>query len=775
MRLPPGLSSAVVLLGLTAGAVAQVPAPLPSSLSDVPIALQRAANTGSVLMIAAHPDDEHTGLLAYFALGRRLRTGYLSLTRGEGGQNVIGSEKGTLLGAIRTQELLAARQIDGAEQFFTSAMDFGYSKTAEETLRIWDRTKLVGEVVRVLREFQPDVVILRWTGTPADGHGHHQASNIVGLEAIQAAAQADRFPDQQLRPWKTPRVFVFGSGAGSVGVDVGAYDPLLGASYTELAAISRSQHRSQAMGAAQAVGSARVSLLPIGSAVQGDDPFAGLASGPERLSMEYAAIMTKALATLHPERPHQIVPMLLQARRVLQSLNGDLAARKTRELDEVIARCAGIRLVAAAQRASAHVQASVKIQIHAINRSPVRVRLEGVDIDGAPSIQPADLIENKPWTTDISWTVPAVAPRAQFKLLVAGEPISLTRPVVYRYVDRILGERTQTFAVTPPVSVAFPDAAILFRDTSPRDVPVRVRSYSGATEGKVSLLLPPGWTSDPASQPFRFAQDGAETTLRFRVTPPAGSATADIRAVAEAGALRSESSVTVIRYPHIPPVTVVEPAAARLARADVRVLSKTVGYIEGAGDDVPSALRQLGVDVKLLSLDELPTGELGRYDAIVIGVRAFNVREELRASVTRLNEYVKGGGRLIVQYNTADRSLGSMGPLPFALGRGRVSVEEAPVRITQPQSPVLLSPNRITPADFEGWVQERGLYFPSQWDKGFEAPLSTNDPGEKPLESGILFARYGEGVYIYTSFSWFRQLPAGVPGAYRIFANLLSQ
>jgi LmbE family N-acetylglucosaminyl deacetylase len=759
-------------LWLTVSASAQTS--IPSPAANLRLSLERLANTGSVLMIAAHPDDENTSLLAYSALGRRVRTGYLSLTRGEGGQNVIGPEQGHLLGVIRTEELLAARRIDGAEQFFTSAVDFGYSKTAEETLRKWDRDHVTGDIVRIIREFQPDVVILRWTGTPADGHGQHQAAGILGMDGVLAAADAGRYQDQGLKPWTTPRTFIFRTKDGPIPVEVGGYDPLLGYSYTEIAGMSRSRHESQAMGTAQSIGPSRVYLEPAIPKTFKGDFLDGIALGPERLSPQVAEYLKSALAEFDAERPYKTIPNLLHARRMLRSLSGNLVERKLRELDEVVAKCAGLSVEAVTAQPSAAIGSRTPIQVQATNRSPVSLSLESVNIPGAPMIQSADLPNNIPVRRVVGWSVQEPVPMAEFRFRIGAEPILISRPILYRYVDKILGDRTQPFAVIPAVSVRFVEPTLLFPSNTPREISVMVRSYSGATKGSVRLNLPQGWSSNPENAPFDLPGDGMEATIPFRVSPSDNTYAGDVTAVADIG-VKTSSSVRIIRYPHIPTQTVVLPASARFVRENIRVLAHKVGYIMGAGDQVPDALRQLGCTVSLLTPSDLAGGDLEQFDAIIAGVRAFNVRPDLKASITRLNDYVHKGGALIVQYNTADNSLGMLGPFPIKIGSGRVSVEDAPVQILKKKSVVLTFPNAITASDFEGWVQERGLYFPSQWDAHYEAPIASNDPGENALPGGILYTKYGEGAYIYTSYSWFRQLPAGVPGAYRIFANMLSQ
>lgn len=736
----------LVLAALAVGAFAQ-----PLQLS-----LERLATTGSVLMIGAHPDDENTALLAYLALGRRLRTGYLSLTRGEGGQNVIGPEQGNLLGLIREQELLAARQWDGAEQFFTTAVDFGYSKSPAETLRKWDRKRVLSEIVEVIQDFQPDVVILRWSGTPADGHGHHQAAGILGAEAVQASS------------WKVRRVYIFRRKGGSVKIDTGAYDPLLGRSYAEIAGLASSQHRSQAMGSAEVVGPSVVYLDGAGK-LEGFEPDAA------RFPAQIAGLLQKAASSFQPKRPAETIPALLQARRLLRSVSGDLAARKLVELDEAILRCAGVFLEAVAPKPYVLAGAEVPVRVQAVNRSSVAMRLEAVDLGGNTAVQAADMGNNVPVQREIRWRAKSPVPMASFRIRVGAESILARRPIVYRFVDKVLGQRSQTVAIVPPVSVAFRDTSVLYPDESPREVMVRVKSYSGKVEGKLSLALPDGWSAEPDSLPFQLGRDEDELALRFHVTPPRAAATVSARAVASVAGQQVDSSVVTISYPHIPTQIVVQPSAVGFTRANVRVVARNIGYVEGAGDQIPAALRQLGCQVTFLTAEHLSTGDLNVYDAIVTGVRAFNLREDLRASMGRLNEYIHEGGSLIVQYNTASPSLGTLGPFPLRIGSARVSVEEAPVNVIQPKSTMLRFPNPITAADFDRWVQERGLYFPSEWDRRYEAPIASHDPGENPLPGGILFAKYGEGAYIYTSYSWFRQLPAGVAGAYRIFANMLSQ
>ena len=806
-----------------------------SGSAELRLALERLNVTGSVLMIGAHPDDENTALLAYFARGRKLRTGYLSLTRGEGGQNLIGPEQGDLLGVIRTQELLAARKIDGAEQFFTRAIDFGFTKTVDETLAKWGREKILGDIVWVIRAFRPDVVVLRFSGTPRDGHGQHQASAILGKEAFQAAADPKRFPEQLrwVRPWRATRlvwnVFSFtreqerdaGKLQNRVEVDAGEFDPVLGHSYGEVAGMSRSRHRSQGMGSPERRGSMKNFLVLVEGEPASRDVFDGVDVGWHRVSGGEKAgeILARAAGGFEPRRPESTIPLLIEARKALAGVRDPIATRKLAEIDETIALSAGLWLDANAARPYAAPGGSMQVTLTALNRSQAPVKwidasLEG--IPGAPRVGaqaelaynlaavktaavpiPADSGYSQPYWLQApksgdTYTVedplligqaegPA-ALRARFRLDVGGQEIELVRPVEHRYVDRVYGELTRPFEVAPAVALKLPETAIVFANAQARNVEISAKANTGKVAGRVRLEIPPGWKISPAERQFQLSQAGEQTALAFEITPPSSAATGEMRAVALVDGKEISAGMVVIDYPHIPAQTVIPPAVSRLVRTDARTLAKNVGYVMGAGDEVPEALRQLGCEVTLLTADDLVRGDLGRFDAVVTGVRAYNVRADLRANQQRLLDYVKNGGTLVVQYNVLEGGSGGgdpallsrIGPFPIRIGRERVTVEEAPVSFPDPRRPVLARPNHISERDFEGWVQERGLYFASEWAPEYQPLLESHDPGERPLPGGTLYAKYGHGAYIFTAYSWFRQLPAGVPGAYRIFANFIS-
>ena len=808
--------------------------------------LDELNNLGSVMMIAAHPDDENTALLAYLARGRRVRTAYLSLTRGEGGQNLIGSEKGDELGIVRTEELLAARRIDGAEQYFTRAIDFGFTKTIDETLGSkWPREKVLGDVVWAIRRFRPDVIILRFTGTPRDGHGQHQASAVLGKEAFTAAADPARFPEQlkYVKTWQAQRLMTNLAAFNpeqqkeaeklpeKLELDLGAYSPELGYSYNEIAGMSRSQHRSQAMGTAERKGA----LINYFVTDRGDkatkDIFEHINIGWSRLDggAQVDALLKQAAATFVPAHPEALLPVLSKVRPAMEAVaassKNPLAEEKLVELDEAIALAGGVSVEALADKPAVTPGGAFKVTLTALARNPGEVTLRGVKLSGMagvpqPTVASTVLVYNKPIEFPVNIKVPESQPysqpywlelpkdkamysvarqevlgdpesapvlSAEFRLQVGGTEITLRRAVERRFVDKVYGELRRPLAIVPPVSVEFGGEALVFPDNKPRRVEIPVKSNTGKAAGEIHLEVPAGWKVEPASQKFDLTGADEQTMAEFTLSPPAGDSDGSMRAVATVGDRVIASSTRVIDYPHFPAQTLFPSSDARLVRSEIKTLARTVGYITGAGDEVPEALRQMGCEVTLLSPEDLARGDLSKYDAIVTGVRSFNTRPDLRLNYQRLFKYAEEGGTLVVQYNTPDgigppgsaqaaetSTLAHVGPYPIKTGRDRVTIEEAQVNFPNPNSVLLHYPNEITARDFEGWVQERGLNFASEWDPRYQSVLESHDPGEKELFGGQLYARYGKGAYIFTSYDWFRELPAGVPGAYRLFANMLS-
>ena len=828
-----------------------------SGAPEIEQSLHKLNELGTVLMVAAHPDDERTQVLAYFARGRYMRTAYLSLTRGEGGQNLIGSEQGAQLGLIRTQELLAARQIDGAEQFFTRAIDFGFTKTASETMEKWGHDRILSDVVWVIRRYRPDVIICGFSGTPADGHGQHQASALLAHEAFTAAADPARFPEQLrfVQPWKARRIVQsagFSSKASTLPpageADTGAFNPILGYSYEELAVLSRSMHHSQGTGAMRRPGGGTSAFFLVKGDPASKDLFDGIDTTWNRLPGGGAvgAILGDAIHSYQPAHPERVIPQLVKARPLIAAMSDPLAKIKLAELDEAIALCAGLWIEGQAKNFETTPGSKLDVTATVMNRSAAEVTLDAARLEGmwngAAAKPPAKLALNEPVNLDFTVDVPAAQPYSQpywlakppardvytvddqmmiglpdtppvlqlrARLTVDGTPIEVVRPVHYRYGDRAEGERTRPLTVVPPVAVNLTDSAELFPAATWRTIHVSVRANVAKAAGSLRLDLPDGWQVEPKSQPFEIAESGEQREMVFALTPPAGETTATMHAVATVGGRDIGAGIQVISYPHIPVQTLFPPADVKLVRSNVKVTVKKVGYIMGAGDEMPDALRQLGLDVTVLSPSDVAQGDLSRFETIVCGVRAYNVRADVRANQPRLMEYVKNGGTYIVQYQTGDSPdpyaqptppqqfppeiqrmfqtfqgpantapvTTNLGPYPFVVPGGnkyRVTVEEAPVTFPHPDSPLLQYPNHINPPDFDGWVQERGLYFGAKWDPHYETVLSSHDPDEPALAGGELWTRYGKGVYIFTAYSWFRQLPAGVAGAYRLFANLLS-
>ncbi|HVN06573.1 MAG TPA: PIG-L family deacetylase [Bryobacteraceae bacterium] len=827
MRINSAKSLAVSLCCLLAAPLfAQAPF---SGTPAIEQSLKKLTVLGSVLMIAAHPDDENTAILAYYARGRHMRTGYLSLTRGEGGQNLIGPEQGDLLGLIRSHELLAARQIDGAEQFFTRAIDFGYTKTPQETFEKWGHELVLSDVVWVIRRFRPDVVILRFSGTPRDGHGQHQVSAIVGKEAFFAAADPNRFPEQlkYVQPWKARRLlfnsFSFtkqqekdaAATPGRIEVDLGDYNPVLGASYSQIAGMSRSMHRSQGMGAPQRPGPSRNFLVPIAGDPPKNDAFDGIDTSWSRVpgGDEIGRILADAVKGFEPDHPERTIPLLLKAHPLIAAIHDSWAEEKLKELHEAIALCSGLWLDANADRYDVLPGSKVTVSYTALNRSPFPMALDGLTLEGMGGEVHADTLHtalnsNQPVNAQIEDKVPEDQPYSQpfwlreprkgdtytisdqrliglpddppllrlhFQIVAGGEELDLVRPIRHRYIDRVEGEQTRALTVVPPVALNLPQDMVLFPNGAPRTVDISVRADEPKAQGKVQLTLDPGWTAAPETRPFEQAEAGQQQPLSFEIKPgPGPDPPAELHAVAHVGNRDIGVGMLVISHPPLPPLTVFPPAVVKLVRADVRVTARKVGYVMGAGDEMPDAIRQLGCQVTLLTASDLEQGDLSEFDAIVTGVRAYNTRADLRANLPRLLDYARNGGTLIDQYNVTDNNLVPMGPYPFKISHDRVSVEEAPVEFTNLNNPLLSTPNEITQKDFDGWIQERGLYFASEWDPRYQTVLSSHDPGEKPLAGGMLYTRYGKGVYIFSGYSWFRELPAGVPGAYRFFANMLS-
>ncbi|MCB0599312.1 MAG: PIG-L family deacetylase, partial [Phaeodactylibacter sp.] len=782
----------------------------------------------------AHPDDENQRLISYLSNDVHAITTYLAMTRGDGGQNEIGPEIEELLGVIRTQELLAARRIDGGNQMFSRANDFGYSKNPEETLEFWGHEEALSDVVWAIRKWRPDIIINRFDEKSAGRtHGHHTTSAMLSYEAFDLAADKNTFPEQlkYAETWQPKRLFFntswwfYGSQENfekadkskMLSVDVGVYYPVLGKSNTEIAAAARSMHKAQGFGDAGTRGS-QMEYLEL---LKGDMPadkenlFAGINTTWSRIEggAPIGKILAEAEASFQFTNPGASVPKLMEALALIEALpDGFWKNVKQQEIKDVIQACLGLYLEAVAGEPSATPGEEVELNIEAINRSRIPVSLQSVNIlpegrDTALSLAlnynedqkvskmvalPEDMEATSPYWLKEKWeegryTVEdqrlrglPEAPRAfrvQFNLTVAGRPFAVQKEVVYKYEDPVKGEVFQPFEITPPVFVQAVEPVYVFGHDEPQTVEVVVKSGKAQVSGTVELRHSEGWTVEPESVGFELALKGEEKTLRFQLSPPKQQDESFITPLAKVGGQAYSRKLTRIDYSHIPVQTILLDASARVARVELEKAGDEIGYIMGLGDEIPASLEQIGYNVSLLEENGITPENLRRFDAVILGARAYNGLERARFYQPALFEYVKNGGTLIVQYNKnfgLTVPMEDLAPYPLKISRDRVTVENAPVRFLKPEHPILNWPNKITASDFDGWVQERGLYFPNEWAEQYEPILSSNDPGEPPRDGGLLVARYGEGYYIYTGYSWFRQLPAGVPGAFRLFANMIS-
>jgi len=789
-------------------------------------ALDRLANTGRVLYIAAHPDDENTRLLAYLANARHVAAMYLSMTRGGGGQNLIGREQDALLDALRTQELLAARRLDGAQQRFTRMRDFGYSKSAQETLSIWNHDEALADVVFAIRSFRPDVVITRFDELPPN-HGHHTASAVLAREAFTAAADAARFPEQMahgVQPWQAKRLLhnvpnwrEAPPPSDALALDVGGYDPRLGLSYGELAARSRSQHKSQGFGALGERGELIERFVQLAGTRAQTDLLEGIELRWARfgaLGEAVDAALKDARQKLHRDHPERVLSALVAARRALEALPGNdprvLDART--ETVKLIAAATGLFVRASAASPVCAPGSALPVKLELVMRRAAALRLRAVVYpDGTRVDAPAALEQNKklelsaelhcpsdarvsapywlaepplaghhvvndPTLSNSAEGWPPLTASVEFE--AGGQRLALEVPLLHVWVDRVHGERQRRVLVVPPATVTPTRDAVMFPNHRAATLTLRVRAGTDALDGRAFLELPEGWRATPAEQRVKLAHAGDEAMLDFSVTPPRDAHAALARPVFELNGQRWSWRQDVIDYPHVPMQVVLEPAKLRLVPLELAAPHGLIGYVEGSGDTVAADLQHVGAAIEMLSDGTLLQGNLDRFTAIVLGVRAYNTRDVLRSAQPRLMQYVEHGGTLLVQYVT--RSAQSplefpIGPFPLEIGRGRVTDETARLEILEPSLSVLHTPNRITQADFEGWVQERGLYFAEHWDERYRPLFALADPGEAIERGALLIARHGRGRYVYTGLAFFRQLPAGVPGAYRLLLNLLAR
>jgi len=789
--------------------------------AELQIALQKLNVLGSVLYVAAHPDDENTSLLAYFSKGRKYRTAYLSLNRGSGGQNLIGPEKGAEIGIIRTQELLSARGVDGAEQYFTRALDFGYSKTAEETLAIWGKEETLSDIVWVIRNFRPDVIITRFPSSRSSGHGHHTASGTLIQEAFHLAADPKKFQEQlkHVKPWQAKRLYwnSWRPGQAEIGrllkVDIGEYNPLLGKSYSEMAAISRSMHRSQGFG----VGARRGTRYDYFEHIAGDratkDIFDGIDTSWNRLTdgRKTGRLLDSILKSFDPLQPSESLSALLGVYAELSTLDDTPWVKiKKEELLGVIQASAGLWIEAIADDFSAAQGDEAHVKTTIVNRSEHPFKVEKISFPqfGTDYVVNISLTENTPQSFDNTILIPKDHPisqpywlkedpqkgksivrnqedrgraenhpaiRVKISLRDQKNLLEYNVPLLYRWTERVDGEHYRPFEIRPLVTSKIEDKVSIFTRDEPKEINVRITSHAENISGKIRLKGSNKWHIEPAEIPFSLLGKYKETQVTFKVVPPKNSDQAELIAEAEIGGQRIDRAIVDISHPHIKRQVYFPQSRVKVVKLDIKRNGSKLGYIMGSGDEVSDGLSLLGYEVIQLDDSMLDNWGFSQFDAIITGIRAYNTRERLKVVQPKLLQYVKDGGTLIVQYNVSRGLLTKdIGPYPFTIGRERVSMENAPVQILNPDHPLLNFPNKITGKDFEEWIQERGLYFATQWDEHYEAILASHDANESDKGGGLLYTRYGKGVFIYTGYSWFRQLPAGVPGAFRILANLIS-
>ena len=793
------------------------------SSAEIQAALNKLNVLGSVLYIAAHPDDENQGFLTYMSKRNNYRTAYLSLTRGGGGQNLLGAEKGALLGVVRTQELLAARKFDGAQQFFTRAIDFGYSKTAEETLSKWDHKTILGDVVKIIRQFRPDIIVTRFTKTRG-GHGHHISSAILAREAFHAAADPKQYPGQlnKLKPWQTKRMFWNSwlpnenrpaTASPILSLNLGEYSPLYGFSYREIAAKSRSMHKTQGFGATPTRGNS----LDHFELTAGDTSFNDLMEGVEtswkridqngRIQLQVSSLNKN----FDPQNPQTLVPELINLYTSLEKKeNSFWIGIKKDEVKKLLQMCSGLWLEAIAFDESVTPGSSVKIKITVLNRSAFPIKFNKVKLSyhSQDTVLNLALNENTPKSLISTVNVPKNAVLSQpywltdkpgetmfnvtgdFSGQAEGKPaleatiglvfdktkMDFTIPVEYRWNDPKEGEQHKPLVILPDVGISFSAKVFVFKDTAFREIKIIVRAMKDNVSGTLKTILPKGWKIKPAEYRFNLEAKDEQATFTFKIKPGKDAQNGTVRLFAETGHSKLNNEVVKIDYPHIPTQIVLQPAEAKLIKLEVIIPEKKVAYIMGSGDEIPQALQQIGISVDLISDEGLINVDYSKYDAVICGIRAFNTREDLGLYQKRILKYVENGGTWIVQHNTRfGKQVVQIGPYPFvAQGRDRISEEDAEMEMLIPSHALFNYPNKITDNDFEGWVQERGTYLAESWQGKLYPLLAGHDKGEPSKLGSLLYAPYGKGVFIFTAISWFRQLPAGVPGAYRLFVNLIS-
>jgi len=785
--------------------------------------LLQLKETKRVLYIAAHPDDENTRLIAYLANGEHAEVAYLSLTRGDGGQNLIGKELGIELGQIRTQELIKARETDGGRQFFTRAMDFGYSKNPTETLQNWEKRKVLADVIWVIRKFQPDIIITRFNTIPGVTHGHHTTSAILAGEAFQLAGKSDAFPEQLewVKPWQPKRIFFNAynfqgefqpeDGKRYHVFQVGGYDPLLGKNYHQIAADSRTMHKSQGFGATAGTGDAKDFIQLVDGENYSQGPFDGVADrwetikGGKEIKLSIEQLISK-FDFIYPEKN---INGLLALRASIRGLESEEAwvKEKIDKLDQAIYNAMGMEFEFNVRKEIGYPGESINAELVLNNPSGVGVNEINFKVNETLFNGTAEeLKDNKTQRIPVTVKIPSGASYSQpywlenpidgalydvqnqnqigmpfndvttsgdLSFKINNQTFTVSIPLKYKFNDPVDGEVKQPFVIFPEVDLTVSKENVFLVSGADPTLTVTVSFRDQYLEGELDfegldstqyriLTVEDLMLQKRRVYKVAFLPNGAgKKTVTARFTTPDG---------------KSFNQLTKsISYKHIPNLTYFIPASFNLIQADWKLSGEKIGYIPGAGDDVPGVLSSLGYKITMIGAEDYSVDYLSQFKAIVIGIRAYNTNEILAANQQVLMGYVRSGGNLIVQYNTSSPLLTSqIGPYPFTIGRDRVAVQGSPV-VADWSSPVLTSPNQVREEDFKGWVQERGLYFATAIDSAYQTPLSMQDPDEPASKGSLIVGKYGNGTFVYTGISFFRQLPAGVPGAIKLFINLIEQ
>ena len=791
--------------------------------------IQKLNFLGSVLYLAAHPDDENTRLISYYSNSVHARTAYLSLTRGDGGQNLIGTELREQLGVIRTQELLEARKVDGGIQYFSRANDFGYSKTPDETLKIWSKNEVLSDIVWVMRNFQPDVIINRFDArTPGTTHGHHTASAMLSLESFDLASDPTKFPSQlsYVKTWKPTRAFFnvsyffYGSPEAFDKVDksnftsipTGVFYNALGKSNQEIAALSRSRHQSQGFGSTGSRGMDTEYLEFVkGKPITSTNIFEGIDTSWNRVQggQEIGKILEDVQRNFDFKNPSASVSELLRGYKLIQKLDdAHWKAVKSEEISDIILSCLGLYTEAVTQQPESTPDDVVKVSMEFTNRSAVPVILNSItafpsaekkvynkklDNNKSEKITASLKLANAPYTAPYylndqatvgMYSVPEQTDRGKpqidrsvrliYSFQVDGTEILKNQEVSYKYNDPVTGEIFENFDLVPAITTSITEKVQIFTKKK-MAVTVKVKAGKDAVKGSLLLDLPKSWEVTPSEISLSIALKGTEENYTFTVTPPKDQEEVTAQAIAIMDGKRYDMEQTYIRYPHIAKQQVLQKAQAKFIKLDIKTGKQKIGYIMGAGDEVATSLSQMGYDVQILNPTDISKESLSKFDVIITGIRAYNTISELALKQDLLLDFVHSGKTMIVQYNTLGKLVtDKIAPFPLGISKDRVTDENAKVNFLAPQHSILNFPNKITHKDFEGWTQEQGLYYPNKWDKAFTPIISSHDEGEDPKNGAILVAKYGKGQYIYTGLSFFRELPAGVSGAFKLMANMIS-